>query len=226
MLTMILFALGLAVVGLTVSYTAKVTAGGVVIQNDVTRTGDALIAYEVTLPAGKAGTLSTRTDDDTGVVTATGHGLVVSDKVNVFWATGKRYGMTVSAVAGNDVTVGTGAGEVGAGDAFPAQATAVVITKQVQINTSIDGDLLELLAIVAESTSNGSTSKAHIDMQDSGGASIEAIDLTANQPKVWDIDGGATNVFTGNVITKSMAANGSSTESLTLKVAGVQDATP
>jgi len=63
-------------------------------------------------------------------------------------------------------------------------------------------------------------------MQDTGSASIEAIDLTANVPQVYDIDGGATNVFTGNPITKSYAANGSATEAMTLKILSLEDSTP
>ena len=207
-------------------YSVSLTAGGVAIQKAVTRTGDHPQGYEVPLPPGKAGTLSTRTDNDTGVVTAAGHTLIVGDKVNVFWTSGKRYGMTVSAVAGNDVTVGTGAGEIGAGDNFPAQGTAVVITKQVSINTAIDGDAIQVIGLLAETASPNSTAKAHVDMQDSGGASIEAIDLTANVPRVFDIAGGDANIFSGNPITVSKAANGSSTESFTLKIVSLEDSTP
>ena len=211
------------------TYSVSLAAGGVSIQNSVARTGDHPQGYEVPLPVGKAGTLSTRTDNDTGVITAAGHGLIVGDKVNVFWTTapaGRRYGMTVSAVAGNDVTVGTLGGEIGAGDNFPVQGTAVVITKQVSINPAIEGDAIQVIGLVVESTTTGSTAKAHLDMQDSGGASIEALDLTANVPRIFDIAGGDTNLFTGNPITVSKAANGSSSEALTLKIVSMEDSTP
>jgi len=213
----------------TAQYGVSLQSAGVAIQKTVNRTGDHSNSYEIALPAGKAGTLSTRTDNDTGVVTAVSHGLIVGDKVDVYWTVapaGMRYGMTVSAVSGNDVTVGTGAGEVGAGDNLPAQASAVVITKQVSINTAIDGDALEIIGICAEYPDPASTAKAHIDMQDSGGATIEEIDLVANVPQVWDVDGGASNVFTGNPITVSKASNGSSSEAATLKIVSLEDSTP
>lgn len=214
-------------VGLVAQYSLSMSLGGVSIQKSINRTGDHANAYEVTLPVGKAGTLSTRTDNDTGVVTATAHGLIVGDKVNVFWSGGKRYGMTVSAVAdANNATVGTLAGEIGAGDNFPVQGTAVVITKQVTINAQIDGDAIAIIGIVAEAIDPASTAKAHLDLLDAGGLSIEAIDLVANEPKTWDITGGATNVFTGNPITSGKAANGSSTEALTLKLLSLEDSTP
>lgn len=226
MLELLIISLCLCLLGATFTYGVSVSGGGLSIAKSIARTGDHPNTYEITLPVGTAGTLSTRTDDDTGVVTAAGHTLLVGDKVNVFWSGGKRYGMTVSAVAGNDVTVGTGAGETGSGDVFPAATTAVVITKQVSINTQIDGDEIEIIAIIAEASDPNSTAKAHIDLQDSGGATIEALDLTANVSRVFDIAGGDTNVFTGNPITVSKAANGSATEELTLKILSLEDSTP
>ena len=209
------------------TYGLSLSIGGVTIQPaSIVRTGDHPNVFEVPLPPGTGGTLSTRTDDDTGVITAAGHALQVGDKVNVYWSGGRRYGMTVSAVAGNDVTVGTGAGEVGSGDVFPAQSTAVVITKQVQINSQIDGDAIQIIGIMAQSADPNSTTKVNVDMQDSGNASIEVLDLTANQPVITDVAGGATNIYTGNVIEKTLAANGSSTETITLKLLSLEDSTP
>lgn len=204
------------------TYSVNLALGGVSINRPVTRTGDHPNSYEVTLPAGKAGTLTTRTDDNTGEATlSTGHGIVDGDVVDVYWSGGIRYGMTVGTVATNVVPV-----DGGAGDNLPAQSTALVVTKQVTINTAIDGDAIEIIGICAESTDSASTSKAHIDMRDSGNATIEEIDLVANVPQIWDIEGGATNVFTGNPITNSKASNGSSSESLTLKIVSLEDSTP
>ena len=203
------------------TYSVSLAAGGVSIQNSVARTGDHPQGYEVTLPVGTAGSLTTRTDDNTGEVTAAGHSLAQSDVVDVHWASGVRYGMTVGVVAGNVVPV-----DGGAGDVLPSAATAVVITKQVSINTAIDGDAIQVIGLVVESTTTGSTAKAHIDMRDSGNATIEEIDLTANVPIIHDITGGASNVFTGNPITNSKASNGSSSETLTLKIVSIEDSTP
>lgn len=65
------------------------------------------------------GQLTTRTDDDTGVVTVIsdsndGHGITTSSTVDVYWQSGQRIGMSVSAVTNKAVTV-----DGGAGDALP-----------------------------------------------------------------------------------------------------------
>jgi hypothetical protein len=200
--------------------------GGITIQRSILRSGDHPNPYEITLPAGKAGTLSTRTDNDTGVVTAADHTLVVGDKVDIYWSGGRRYGMAVSSVSGNDVTVGTGAGEVGAGDVFPAQGTAVVIAKQLQINTAIDGDKVQIFGLAMEFADANEASKGHVSFKDSGGLTIAELDLSANTPSVYDVAGGQTNPFTGNPITAAYASNGSSLNPATLKILSLEDSTP
>lgn len=211
----------------TVSYSVNVSGGTQSLSAQKIRTADGGIDVSPTLPVGKSGTLSTRTDDDTGVITATAHGLSVSDVVDIFWTGGRRYGMIVSSVAdANNVTVGTGAGDVGAGDVFPIATTAVVITERVQVNVSIDGDALSILAVKLEYTDSSATSKGHASFQDVSSGVVEEVDLEANAVLVWDITGGATNVFTGNPITKVMATNGSSSAAATLRIVGAVDATP
>jgi hypothetical protein len=118
-----------------IAYSISVSGGSQSLGSQKVRTADGTVDVSPTLQPGKAGTLSTRTDDDTGVITATAHGLSVSDVVDVYWSGGRRYGMIVSSVAdANNVTVGTAGGDVGAGDAFPIATTAVVITERVQVS--------------------------------------------------------------------------------------------
>jgi len=90
-----------------------------------------------TYPAGTAGTISTRTDDDTAVVTlATGHGLQVNDAVTVAWSAGLgiRPRMLVTAVSGDDVTV-----DGGLQDILPAQGTAVTMIKPEDFEDGLAG---------------------------------------------------------------------------------------
>lgn len=207
----------------TGTYAVAVSIGGVTINKTIQRTGDHPNAYSaIPLPAGKAGTLSTRTDNNTGVATLSGgHGLATLDVVDVFWSGGARYGMDCT-VATNDVTI-----DGGAGDNLPAEDTAVVLTKQVTINTQIDGDAAQLIAVLLESTNSASTEAGSIDFQDASHASIEQIDLVANQPQVFDLEAGGTNPFTGNVITHAHATNGSSTDSgVTITILSLEDSTP
>ena len=189
------------------------------------RTGDDLIDLEVTLPAGKSGTLTTRTDDNTGVVTvASGHGITASDTVDVYWATGRRYGVDVTTAGATTLDI-----DLGSGDNLPAQSTAVVIVKQVVVNKAIDGDNVEIIGFLAElAASTGFGVRiTFFDAVSGGGSAVgNGIDLDPNSPFVLDIEGGATNLLTGSPILSFVASNGDGSNACTLKIQGLQDVTP
>ncbi len=193
---------------------SSVTIAGLTITGSVPRSADGGLTREIPLPAGTAGTLTTRTDDDTGVATLeAGHGLSTSDVVDVYWSGGMRYGMTAT-VAGNAITV-----DLGAGDNLPAEDTAMVVTLQVQITADIDGDEVQL--IVA-----GCDQRCHLDFQDSGTASLAAVDIAAGEMWDWAADQAIANPLTGNATADIYASNGSSSTMATLKVAALFDTTP
>ena len=206
----------------TVTYNVSLSGSGVSIANPVTRTGDSLKVWEVSLPVAEAGSLTTRASDTAGTITMTdgGHGIATGEVVDIYWSGGVAYGATVGTVSGTSVPF-TGA----SGDVLPIATTAVTVAEQVSINSTIDGDNIVIIGFELSLTS-GSTDKAHLDMQDSGAATIEEIDLTANTPVVHDITGGATNVFTGNVITTTLASQGGTTAAATLKIVSLEDSTP
>ena len=189
------------------------------------RTGDDLIDLQVTLPAGKSGTLTTRTDDDTGVVTvASGHGITASDTVDVYWSGGRRYGVDVTATAATTIDI-----DLGSGDNLPAASTAVVVVKQVVVNKAIDGDNVEIIGFLAElAASTGFGVRiTFFDAVSAGGSAVgNGIDLDPNSPFVLDIEGGATNLLTGSPILSFVASNGDGSNACTLKIQGLQDVTP
>jgi hypothetical protein len=189
------------------------------------RTGDDLIDLQVTLPAGKSGTLTTRTDDNTGIVTvASGHGITDSDTVDVYWAAGRRYGVDVTATDATTISI-----DLGAGDNLPTASTAVVICKQVVVNKAIDGDNVEIIGLLAElAASTGFGVRiTFFDAVSGGGSAVgNGIDLDPNSPFVLDIEGGATNLLTGSPILSFVASNGDGSNACTLKIQGLQDVTP
>ena len=189
------------------------------------RTGDDLIDLQVTLPAGKSGTLTTRTDDNTGIVTvASGHGITASDTVDVYWAAGRRYGVDVTATDATTISI-----DLGAGDNLPAASTAVVVVKQVVVNKAIDGDNVEIIGFLAElAASTGFGVRiTFFDAVSAGGSAVgNGIDLDPNSPFVLDIEGGATNLLTGSPILSFVASNGDGSNACTLKIQGLQDVTP
>lgn len=160
------------------------------------------------LVAAQTGTLSTRTDDDTGVATlSTGHGIETADVCDIYWSGGVRYGMTAS-VAANAVTL-----DGGAGDNLPVETTVVTVVVQTAIEVNFDGDDAQFLAYVYRNPSD-TGAKAHLDLQDSGDATIDEADLvheTANGglASVWNIQAGDTTPATGNRITHGAASHNS-----------------
>lgn len=171
------------------------------------------------LVAAQTGTLTTRTDNDTGVATlTTGHG-IVNGKVDVYWATGVRYGMDAT-VATNAVTV-----DGGAGDNLPDQDTACTVVIPTAVEVNFDGDTLEIIGIFYRNASD-TGAKAHISLTDAGTAIIKEQDLvheTANGglDAIWNIEAGDTNVFTGNRITAGSASHDSASAGTLYILAGI-----
>ncbi len=197
-----------------------ISGGGISISSLISRTGDGQIGRDPILPAGKAGTLSTRTDDNTGVATLSeGHGIADADVVDVFWTNadgtyGVRYGMTVGTVAGTAVPI-----DGGAGDNLPAEDYAIVVTKQVEVNVAFDGDNAKVLAVHANKL-------AHVDFQDAGSASLLALTLAPNEAFDWADATGADRPITGNAVATVKASCGDSANDATLKIIVLEDATP
>lgn len=207
----------------TLNYSVSVSGLGGNIAQSLPRSANAGGIREVDLPAGKAGSLTDRTDNNTGTITMndTGHGISTGASVDVYWDGGVQYKVTVGTVVGTSVPI-----DLGLGDNLPPEDATVVVSVRSQINVDIDGDNLVLLAIKQKYNSNTITADSHIDFQDSASGQVAEVDLEANGPRVWDIAGGSANQFTGNPITKAFASNGSATEPATLQLLWLQDSTP
>ena len=68
----------------TAEMTSSIRIGALDMSVVTSREEDGLHQHDPTLPAGKAGTLTDRTDADTGIITvAEGHGITDSDTVDV-----------------------------------------------------------------------------------------------------------------------------------------------
>jgi hypothetical protein len=82
----------------TADISIRTRVAGVNIDATIRRTDELEQAFRATMSAGRAGTLSTRTDDNTGILTvASGHGITDADTVAVFWEGGSRHGVDVTA---------------------------------------------------------------------------------------------------------------------------------
>jgi hypothetical protein len=203
------------------TYGVSVNIGGVSVQKSIVRTADHPNTYEVTLPVAWAVSSWVKTDADTAAGNlAGGHGQVTGT-YDVYWTGGARYDVAVT------VTVNALALEGGTGTDFPASATTtVVISKQTQINTAIDGDAIEIAALSLEYTDSTATSRGRLLFEDATGDDIAAITLTGNSPLVYDVEGGVSNPFAGDPITVCRATQESTTATPVIKILSLEDSSP
>jgi hypothetical protein len=207
----------------TVTHAQSISGGGVTIQPlAITRTNSGAIGLEETANAAKTGTLSTRTDNTDGELTMTaGHGITTGQIIDLYWTGGVRFGVVVGTVATNAVPISGGAG-----DNLPTASTAITAVVQLSVNLAIDGDETDILAVIFETTDTSIRTAAHIQFRDASNDEIAEIDFVTNVPQVWDIAGGSANPFTGDPITNLKVSQANSTTTATLKIIGVQDASP
>jgi len=153
-------------------------------------------------------------------MTAAGHGIAGADLVDVYWAGGARYAVTVDSVAGvGDVELTFDDTPAATGDALPADETAVIVCERVTVNTQIDGDAVKLFGVSCDQ-------RSQITFYDVGDAIIKQYELpVANAFALWYSTSEATNPLTGNPITYAKVSNGSTTAG-TLKIRCLDDATP
>ena len=202
-------------------YGLSVNIGGISINKSIIRTADHPNPYEVTLDAAKAVTGWTQTDANTADCTLPNSHGYTNGTFDVYWSNGSRYDLTG--------TINTNAMNLdgGSGDNFPAtNTTGVTVCKQTQINTAIDGDAIAIIALSLEYTDSASTSTGRLLFEDAAADDIASVELTANQPLVYDVTGGSSNPFAGDPITVCRASHSDSSNSPTLKIASLEDATP
>lgn len=206
----------------TVSESTQVTIGGVQMNGTVSRSAASAIGTELSptaadaFPAGTAGTLSTRTDNDTGTVTSNSHPFNDGDLVDVYWTGGRRYGMLVSSDAANTFVIG--AVGTGSGDNLPIATTSLVVCKQQVINIDFDPTALKRVRVL-------STVRGHIEFIDDADVSVLGQELTASEPWDWVSGQNITNPLTGDPIAEVRVSNGT-TSAGTLKIGVLYDSTP
>ena len=185
---------------------------GLSIASVVQREASGGVAHSVTLPAATAAHLTTRTDNNTGVITLPEGHDIVNGKVDVYWAGGVRYGMD------GIVTVNALAIDLGAGDNLPDDESDVTVANQVVIDTDFDGDLLAIIAAACDKVS-------HLDFQDVGGTSLKAVALPAGEMWSWAADMGIANPLTGNPVASIEVSNGDSAAAAALKIGLLYEST-
>jgi hypothetical protein len=180
------------------SVTAKIvkshSIAGVTIRESTDVSGDGSIYQNVSVAAGETGSLSVRTDDDTGVFEAgdSSHGITNGSRVDVYWNSGasSRRGMSVTGVSGLDITI-----DGGDGDALPAQDTAITVVVPDEIDVSVLGTNVK--AIVLKTAARG-----HFVFVNSSDTEHLDVDLAAGKVYEWATGNGTDNPITGDQVDK------------------------
>lgn len=200
----------MATVVATLSKTLSIQ--GVAVSSTETWSDEGSIYLPITLSAGKSGTLSTRTGNSDGIVTATAHGYTDATTFAVYWTGGVRYGMTCSSYNANTVTL-TG----GSGTNFPIQGTAVTLCSETVLDVAFTGN--DAYALWVSSNRAG-----HVDFRSSAPASLWAETLTANIAAEWSNGSAHTNPLT-DVSPATVRVSNGTTNTATLHLCVVKEAT-
>ncbi|WP_020467848.1 hypothetical protein [Zavarzinella formosa] len=163
------------------SITVDASFGGKTVRQSKTINADGGIVIDPTLAAAKTGSLTTRTDADTGVATMeAGHGIASTNRVDLYWNGGKRIGMTAT-VAANAVTL-----DGGTGDNLPVVGTAVSAMVP-QLETLEVADPSRIKGIAATCSA-----RATVVLRDDAPAVVLQADVTDTADYIWDGTGSNT----------------------------------
>ncbi len=180
--------------------------------------GNLQLGGDVSIAVAKVGQLTTRTDNDTGVVTmVAGHGFATSDKIDLFWNVSGTYGsrrnMTAT-VATNAVTL-----DGGSGDNLPALNSAVTAMKPTSTTFVVTGNACTAIAVRAPQG-------GFIVFTESGPTDIAAATytLTPSSPgRIWMLSTGDTNPLAGKTTTTVKFSHGDSVTAVNLTAVAVYD---
>jgi hypothetical protein len=175
---------------------------GIPFVSQTTVTTDGLVAKNPTLGPAKTGTLTTRTDANTGVLTMTAsHGITDGVRLDVYWSGGRRYGMTVGTVATNSVPI-----DLGAGDDLPLVNTAVTAMVAVAESFPVTAAAMGALFVGCGAAA------ANAVFVDGSAVTVVAVLLDGpTDAYVWFTGSGATTPFGSNVANVYLTQSDSST---------------
>lgn len=175
-------------------------------------TGDGAIVHDVSVGSAEAGSLTTRTDADTGVVTDddSSHSITDADLVDLYWDGGSRRGMTVTIVSGADISI-----DGGLGDDLPVQDTAVAIVIPTELDLAVLGTNVVGIALYTES-------RGQFVFHDVGGEELFKR-LGDGVVWSWHENNGEVNPITGDTIIKALVSHDDVLAAKNMKVGVVYD---
>jgi hypothetical protein len=192
--------------GVPSTYNRALTYANLSFSLSQTISSDAAIPFSIEVAAAKTGTLTTRTDNDTGTLTMSGgHGITTGQRLDLYWSGGSRYGMTVGTVATNSVPI-----DGGAGDNLPVQDTAITAMVPTEQALAVVGDNVTVIAV---SCPVGGT----VVFADGSNVTLAAVELDSTVTSyVWTSADGGTNPLAGDTVAKVFISHPSSSAASTI----------
>lgn len=177
-----------------------------------TKTAEAAVVREVSLPAAKGGSLSVRTDDDTGTVVADSgsHGISTGNRVDLYWTGGSRRGVTVGTVSGTSIPI-----DGGAGDNLPSQAADITIVVAQEFDLNVVGNDIEALAMYAGA-------RGTIVIEDGSGELMARVFEDLDN-YIWYDGIGDVNPLAGDTATKVFMSQAGESAAATFKIGVLYD---
>lgn len=187
------------------------TLAGETFAQSVVKTTGGTILHKVSVPVAEPGTLTTRTDADTGVVTITNasHTIENADRVDAYWTESgvekSRYGMAVTNVSSALVTI-----DGGAGDDLPVQDDPISVAVCVRMDVDLAGSTAK--AIIMSSAYRGQFAFV--------GSTTNHYVRTVGDSRVvsWDDEDGSTNPILGDTIDTVYVSHSNAIAAQTMKV--------
>ena len=181
------------------------TGPGISIGGQVTVDSEVFVTYTYSVPAGTTGTLTTRTDANTGTITASssGHGIATGERFDIHWVDANgvprcQYKVTAGTVSGASIPF-----DSGVGDDLPIATYAVVVSECVQLDQAMILADMEVFAV-------GGTTYGKFVLEKADGTVVYNKTLgTTGFGEIWYEDSGATNPVT-DAVAKAFLSNGSS----------------
>lgn len=177
--------------------------------------GNSSIRRDVALPAAKAGSLTTRTDNTTGTLTmASGHGITTAAKLDIYWAdptTGNRLSrrnVTVGTVATNSVPFSGGLG-----DNLPVASTPITAQVPTIVDMRFDGDDLVVMVVTADAIATV------VFTADDNAEDYAVVTTASGQVQEWYDGNGIANPLVGDTETLIHVSQGDSAAGHTVRVA-------
>lgn len=199
-----------------VSTSSSASGGGLSVASSASVEVPTMANINTSVAAAKAGSLTTRTDANTGTLTMdTGHGIATGNRIDIHWldpTTGAakcQYKVTVGTVATNSVPI-----DLGVGDDLPTAATSV--TAFVVTGTDIDYFFEETnLSVLA---CGGSSGRAKVVLEKADGTVVfNATVGVGGSGYTWTLASGASNPVS-DTVAKAWISNGESTIANTVTV--------